>query len=63
MRPAKKRGPGRPSLGDAARAKIVTVKLTQDEYERVQDRARRDGADSVSAWIRERLGIGAKAGP
>ncbi len=46
-----KRGVGRPSLGAAARRRVVTIKLTDVEYDRVAAAA---GAENMSLteWLR-----------
>jgi hypothetical protein len=50
----RKRGPGRPPLGAAARSRYVPIKLTPAEYERVKA-----GADAeeitVSEYARRKL--------
>ena len=50
-RAAKKRGPGRPPLGDKARSRIVALKLTEAEYEEWRAAA---GDQPLSEWIRQR---------
>ena len=50
-RAPKKRGPGRPPLGDAARSVIVTIKLTPAEAEQWRAMA---GDHPLSEWIRQR---------
>lgn len=50
--PARKPKVGRPSLGDAARTKVVPIKLSQDEYEAIAAAAGKAGT-TVSAAIRE----------
>lgn len=54
-RQPKKRKPGRPKLAEhEAKGKIVPVRFTGAEYERVADAARR--ADkTVSQWVRSML--------
>lgn len=60
----KKSKAGRPSLGDDARTKVVTVKLSETEYAAIAKAVaaenaeiKRDGGDgttaTVSSWIRD----------
>ena len=51
MRRARKRGPGSPSLGDAARSRVVTIKLTEAEHAAWLALA---GDQPLSDWIRAR---------
>ncbi len=52
MAKSKKRTAGRPSLGAAARNKLVTIKLTEAEHAAIV--AAIVGTDStVSSWIRD----------
>ena len=48
---AKKRGPGRPTLGDKARSRLVALKLTEAEYKLWRALA---GDKPLSEWIRQR---------
>lgn len=50
-RKPKRRRPGRPSLGDAARSRVVTVKLTEAEHAAWLALA---GDRPLSEWIRQR---------
>jgi hypothetical protein len=54
---------GRPSLGAAARRRVVTLKLTQAEHAAVRAAVRKRGAPAtVSSWFRDHglapLGLG-----
>lgn len=55
---------GRPSLGDRAHTKVVTIKLSEIEYAKIADAVRRENAEAkrdgddgavstVSSWIRD----------
>ena len=48
---AKRRGPGRPTLGDKARSRLVALKLTEAEYKLWRALA---GDKPLSEWIRQR---------
>jgi len=57
---------GRPSLGAAARTRIVTLKLSRTELAAVRAAVRKQGAGAtVSSWFRDHglapLGLGDRA--
>lgn len=47
----KKSKAGRPSLGELARSRVVTVKVTEAEYQAWETAA---GDQTLSEWIRQR---------
>lgn len=49
--PPRKRGPGRPSLGDGARTNVVAVKFSERELAAIQRAVEEDGG-TVAGWIR-----------
>jgi hypothetical protein len=69
MKPKRKPKMGRPSLGAAARKRILTLKLTNAEHVAVREAVRKSGPPTtVSSWFRDHglapLGLGnlARAG-
>ncbi len=65
MAKSKKRTAGRPSLGAAARNRLVTIKLTESEHAAIATAVERENAEiiehegddgtraTVSSWIRD----------
>jgi hypothetical protein len=52
MSPAKKRGPGRPKLGKAARTHVLSIKISADERKAWDALAEKQGI-TIGALIRE----------
>jgi hypothetical protein len=50
--PAPKRGAGRPSLGAAAKRKVVLVRFTALQHSSIKARVTKPG--TVSSWVRDR---------
>lgn len=61
---AKKRGPGRPSLGADARSVVVPVRLTKAQYKTIDQYVAKENAEikaqggdgqraTVSSWVRD----------
>ncbi len=55
-KPPKKRGPGRPPLGAAARKRIVALKVSDAELHKLRGQAEGAGV-SVSEWVRRLAGL------
>lgn len=45
---------GRPAKGGAARTKVVSVRLTPEEYAQVERAAGADVVDTVRGWVLDR---------
>ncbi len=56
MTQPKKRGPGRPPLGDKARSRIVALKVSEAELHKLRGQAEGAGV-SVSEWVRRLAGL------
>lgn len=64
MAEKRKRGPGRPSLGAAARSVVVPIRLTKAQYESIAEYVAKENAEidaaggdgtraTVSSWVRD----------
>ena len=51
--PKRKRGPGRPPLGDKVASETIKLRITTEVRRRWEQQADRDGV-SLSEWIRQR---------
>lgn len=60
----KKRGPGRPSLGDDARSVVVSARITKAQYEAIERYVEKENAEidtnggdgttaTVSSWVQD----------
>jgi hypothetical protein len=52
----KKRGPGRPRAANPRRYQAA-AQVSEQELDELRERAERDGARSLSDWIRIRIGL------
>lgn len=56
MTAPKKRGPGRPRAAHPRRYQAA-AQVSEQELDELRERAARDGARSLSDWIRIRIGL------
>lgn len=48
----RERRTGRPPLGEKGKSNIVPIRVTEEEYRKFKAQAKREGCESLSAWIR-----------